>query len=763
MGLFYRRPLCFFAFLFVAFSLFAFFSPTAVALWGFRVLAVVLFAGICGLIFLKKKRVLCLTAVISLAVAMLAVAHSLLFVTLPMQKAERFAGEHTFVAEIVREKYRDDDYARLSVRLVQIDGEATDIPATVTLYSHNEFSPNDRIAARGELLPMGEKDRDGDLLWGILDEETEIYYQANSQRGASWARLLLSPSGIVTLSQRCQSALREYMISHLGEESGALAAAFFVGDRSALSASAVRDFGRAGVSHLMAVSGLHFSVLLGALDLLLRKLLCPKKGRIVIVTIGSVFFLFLTGFSMSACRSALMLYALYINFLFQEEADSITSLFCSFALIVLISPLAITDVGLWMSFLATLGLLTLYPMISEKIPRPSVKNILWRKVLLLLRETLMLVLMTVIATLFLLPVLWVLFGEISIVSLLANPILSVLSYPFLVGIPIWLLLSPIPLVGQGLGFILSFFSDAILSLTAFFSHLPSPALSLNYRFCDLLIPIFAVGMIAVLVLRFRRRWLALIPPIAVILAFSVCFCVVRFSERTPSVCYLSTLGHHEALWVSDGDEAAICDLSGGAPWLYGELRDKLSSSTATEFSSLVLTTYTQRHSDSLGEFLTQEVVRTLYLPLPHDREEQEIAAELWRIATDAGSEVVFYGDGVLLLTDSVSVEISILASEAFAVALTVRGAETSLSYVTPSYLKNTETKELEARLGKSQTILVGGYRAKKSDGFDQRLVGQGSAERVIYCTEERYGTLSVVGAEQYAATDDVWTWEFSLP
>jgi len=112
MGLFYRRPLCFFAFLAVAFSLIGFLLSLELGIFLFGVLAVFLLA--IGVVYLWKKpkrRILFLTSLLSLAVAIFSLGYSILSVGLPSRSAERFVGERKVLAEILREEYRADDYA----------------------------------------------------------------------------------------------------------------------------------------------------------------------------------------------------------------------------------------------------------------------------------------------------------------------------------------------------------------------------------------------------------------------------------------------------------------------------------------------------------------------------------------------------------------------------------------------------------------------------------------------------------------------------
>lgn len=765
MGLFYRRPLCFFAFLLVAFSLLGFFVSVEIGLLLLLVLAVILLGvGVFYLWKKPKRRILFLTSLLSLGVAIFSLGYSLLSVGLPLKSAEGFVGERKVLAEILREEYRSEEYAIYSVRLLQIEEEKTNISATLECYSSEKLSSMDRILAEAEVSAPEERSRDGSLLRVSVAKDEPIYLQRASET-LSWKNFLFSFSGIRMLSERCQRFLLETMRSSLGESTGGLSSAFFLGDRSALPTTVVRDFTRSGTSHLMAVSGLHFSILFGALELLLRAFCCPKKGRVAVMSLGSLAFLFLTGFSMSACRAAIMLYVLYLNFLLREENDSITSLFVSFAIIVLISPYAVVDLGLWMSFLATLGLLTLYPIVNEKLPRVSRKRKVLRLVWNGVREAIVLVIITVIATIFLLPILWMFFGEVSTVSLLVNPLISLPANAFLVLIPIWLLCSPIPILSEVIGACLKLLCSAILSMLSFFSRLPSATVSLNFTFCRVLVPLFAMAMIAVLFLRFRRKWILFLPPLAFVIAFSICFTVVQFSEREPSATYVSHSGGNEAILVMDGDEVALCDVSNGSPWLYWELTEKISQTTATEMESIVLTGYNERHPSSMSYLLQSEVVRTLYLPKPYDAESTEIATELWTIAHDAGSEIVVYEGGEVPLTENVSADIEILPSEKKAIAVTMGEGQGKISYATQEWLRISAEESISERLTQSKTLIVGGHGGSPSEHYGATIAERGSLERIIYPTEKSatYHRLRMGGVERAIVKKKKWSWEFPLP
>jgi hypothetical protein len=71
---------------------------------------------------------------------------------------------------------------------------------------------------------------------------------------------------------RLQSALSLRLRQSMGDEPGALCAALLLGDRSALSQDVTLQFRRSGVSHLLALSGMHLGILMAMVSWLLLRL-----------------------------------------------------------------------------------------------------------------------------------------------------------------------------------------------------------------------------------------------------------------------------------------------------------------------------------------------------------------------------------------------------------------------------------------------------------------------------------------------------------
>lgn len=150
------------------------------------------------------------------------------------------------------------------------------------------------------------------------------------------------------------------------EQAGFLAGVC-VGDTSDVSADVVNDFRKSGLAHLTVVSGLHMTVLSGAVIGLLR-LLRIRRGIATAITLPLIWlFMLMVGLSASVIRAAVMLHCLLLGGAFRRRADSRTSLSVALLLIVLQNPYAVCDVGFLLSFAATWGLIILVPLWNKGI------------------------------------------------------------------------------------------------------------------------------------------------------------------------------------------------------------------------------------------------------------------------------------------------------------------------------------------------------------------------------------------------------------
>ena len=146
---------------------------------------------------------------------------------------------------------------------------------------------------------------------------------------------------------------------YLPSESGTMAKAMTIGDRSQLDDRTVDYFNYSGTSHLLVISGLHVTMWSLGIFRVLERFIKSKK---LLVTL-SLFTLFgysaITGFGVSVIRAGLLVGLVIISKLFDRDADSLNSIGLALVIILISNPFAVYSVALWLTVLSTVGILVI--------------------------------------------------------------------------------------------------------------------------------------------------------------------------------------------------------------------------------------------------------------------------------------------------------------------------------------------------------------------------------------------------------------------
>lgn len=205
----------------------------------------------------------------------------------------------------------------------------------------------------------------------------------------------------------------------IGGDEGGLATALVTGDKSGISDIVKSYFRFAGASHIMAISGLHLTIVAGTILLILKKLRAPNIVISPVVLATILFYCALAGFSRSVVRAGIMMGIMVITPLFKNVADTLNSLGIAVFLICL-NPFAVTDTGALLSILSTLALILSSDISNNGI---TMDDKLPKKVILRARNRILAVYLSVFVLVFTLPVLYITYGTLSIASIVSNIII----------------------------------------------------------------------------------------------------------------------------------------------------------------------------------------------------------------------------------------------------------------------------------------------------------------------------------------------------
>ena len=166
---------------------------------------------------------------------------------------------------------------------------------------------------------------------------------------------------------KAKQTLIESIRTLLPKEQASVAVGVLLGDKNLMDDEIKSNFKAIGISHLLAVSGLHASVIATAIFALLQMTKLSKKWVSLLTCVAIVCFMALTGFSASVTRAGIMLIMFYLSKFFYVKSDSLNSLGLATFVITMFNPFAAGDLGLLMSVLSTLGIILFEDKFEAKI------------------------------------------------------------------------------------------------------------------------------------------------------------------------------------------------------------------------------------------------------------------------------------------------------------------------------------------------------------------------------------------------------------
>lgn len=190
--------------------------------------------------------------------------------------------------------------------------------------------------------------------------------------------------------------------------------AMVLGLRREIPAEVSEWFARTGTSHVVAISGLHITLLVTVLWTWLVVVGVPRRTAFVVTTVGLVVYLLMIGFRASALRAGLMGWLVVLAGVIGRKRTVLPSLLLAASLLLVYNPRLLRwDIGFQLSFMAVTGIHFFEPKVSRLLEMVRVPN--WS--LFPLRSS---VALTVSAQALTFPLIVYYFELLSVISIVAN-------------------------------------------------------------------------------------------------------------------------------------------------------------------------------------------------------------------------------------------------------------------------------------------------------------------------------------------------------
>ncbi len=241
---------------------------------------------------------------------------------------------------------------------------------------------------------------------------------------------------ILNISNKVCLKLQENIDNILEKDEASIIKGIILGDKDEIQEELKNSFKDSGVSHVLAISGMHVSYIVIAINLFLKKRI-GKRSRITFTIMFLVCYMFIIGFSPSIVRATLMSIILLGSEIFYRKNDIATSISLSLLIIIIYNPFMLINIGLQFSYIGTIGIILLNKNIKNILKSIKIKNRKWRykisitnlKVIIKVQEILSI---TLSAQISILPLMIYHFNTFNTYFLIANLLISIIIGPVLI-------------------------------------------------------------------------------------------------------------------------------------------------------------------------------------------------------------------------------------------------------------------------------------------------------------------------------------------
>jgi competence protein ComEC len=167
------------------------------------------------------------------------------------------------------------------------------------------------------------------------------------------------------LLRRVRRHILSSIDGHFSERTGAMMKALLVGERGEMARDVKEDLKKAGLYHILAISGLH----MGILCYLVFKLFCAagsKRFASVCCILFALGYAAITGWNAPVSRAAVMACCYLLGRILGLKGHPVNTLFLAAFVYLFIRPLHLRDPGFQLTFAATLGILTILPALAAR-------------------------------------------------------------------------------------------------------------------------------------------------------------------------------------------------------------------------------------------------------------------------------------------------------------------------------------------------------------------------------------------------------------
>lgn len=273
----------------------------------------------------------------------------------------KFAGGRTLcnmTATVSGMIFQDDVGLHFYIHDIYVDGEKLNFDGKVEFYSNDEpdFNAGDVIHLYGYISGYQHEKFDNQFAGAISGKEGYIMfvYYVNKRS-----------DGDLKFPKNLQHKIKKDLYARLDDSTASICTALLLGDKFGMDDDLKSNISTSGLSHVLAVSGLHISTLASALYFLLKKLKIKPSISLIAVSAITFMYVVLCSFAASALRAFVMSFVFNFASGFGKKRDNLSAISLAAILILTFRPTALLEMGFLLSFSSMLGIFLFHKSFND--------------------------------------------------------------------------------------------------------------------------------------------------------------------------------------------------------------------------------------------------------------------------------------------------------------------------------------------------------------------------------------------------------------
>ena len=274
-----------------------------------------------------------------------------------LSEIEEYIGTNSKITGTVYDKLNENTYL---IKDVIIDNKK--IKSNIRLTSQN-LEYGDRISAFSTLKLPDLPRNSGGFNYRRYLKTQKIYLTAMAKETKIIGKNQLS--FIEELSEKVREKVRKFIENTLDNRSSGILQALIIGDDRKIEEDIQEQYKKAGMIHLLVVSGGHVAFLVMLITYILEMINIGKNKRKYSLILMIIMYIFITGCTPSVLRAGIATIIIIISSLIGRQNDTLTTIGLVALLLILENPNVIYSLSFELSFLRALGILLGSPKLNK--------------------------------------------------------------------------------------------------------------------------------------------------------------------------------------------------------------------------------------------------------------------------------------------------------------------------------------------------------------------------------------------------------------